>query len=368
MGYRAEIRAVEAAKRREQREAQKRQRELERRAKEQAKLSALEQAQLEVETHENQLEVLLSVHKEQGETWDWAALAAALPPPTPLKYSYHECKARQCAAVLPPRNRQAAETAIEQARLEDEQAFEHAKQTYVEDMAEWETLRNLAPRILAGETKAYTQALVEFSPFAEMSGLGSSIHFTVHTPELIECVLKVNGKQAIPSEAKTLTANGKVSVKPMSRGRFHEIYQDYLCGCVLRVAREIFALLPVETLLITAAADSFDSSTGQALEQSVLSVAIPREKIAQLGFERLSPSYAMENFLHRGDFKASRKSDAFQPITPLTPADIQATSIHDLGILDLFEKVRTVREEVRARIAELDAGTSNIPSQDIQSL
>ena len=66
MGYRATFRAIKAAERRSVRDAQKRHREFERQYKEQAKLSAIEQARLEVETHENKLEVLLSVHKEQG--------------------------------------------------------------------------------------------------------------------------------------------------------------------------------------------------------------------------------------------------------------------------------------------------------------
>ena len=66
MGEKATIRALLAAQRREEREAQRRLRELERQAKEQAKLSAIEQARLEVERFENQLEVLLSVHKERG--------------------------------------------------------------------------------------------------------------------------------------------------------------------------------------------------------------------------------------------------------------------------------------------------------------
>lgn len=83
MGPGASLRALEADERRRQRDAQRQQRELERRKKEQAKLSAIEQARLEVETYENRLEVLLSVHKEQGPTWDWTALAAALPPPCP---------------------------------------------------------------------------------------------------------------------------------------------------------------------------------------------------------------------------------------------------------------------------------------------
>ena len=60
--YRAEIRRLDAANRRNERDAKKRQREFERQLKEQAKLSAFEQARLEVEAHENALDVLLSVH------------------------------------------------------------------------------------------------------------------------------------------------------------------------------------------------------------------------------------------------------------------------------------------------------------------
>ena len=52
------------------------------------------------------------------------------------------------------------------------------------------------------------------------------MHFTIESAKLIRCELKVNGSQAIPSEVKTLTATEKVSIKPMPRVRFHEIYQD----------------------------------------------------------------------------------------------------------------------------------------------
>lgn len=85
MGWQATDRAMQAAERRQQREEQKRQRELARQTREQAKLSAIEQARLEVSTHENHLEVLRSVHKEQGQVWDWAGVAASLPPSIPQK-------------------------------------------------------------------------------------------------------------------------------------------------------------------------------------------------------------------------------------------------------------------------------------------
>jgi hypothetical protein len=367
MGWKATLRAMEAAKRRQQRESQKRQRELEQCAKEQAKLSAIERAYLEVETFENRLDGLLSIHKEQSEVLDWEEFAASLPPPPPQKKSYYELNTKQCLMVLLPNQKANSETAIEHARLHDEQAFQEELQTYSEQKAKWEKLKDLSRRVLAGDHKAYVEALVEFNPFAEMSDLGSSINFIVHDAKLIECVLKINGKQAIPAEVKTLTASEKVSIKPMPKGRFHEIYQNYLSGCVLRVAREVFALLPVDTVLITASADSLDSRTGQTVEQPVLSAAMPRSMFSRFNFDQLDPSDAMENFQHRGDFKASRKTDSFNTIVPLTPADIAHSSIEEMSFCNLLAAIKKMREEVKSKIAELNQVDGDTIPQTNQS-
>ena len=248
---------------------------------------------------------------------------------------------------------QQKEAAIEQARLQDEQAFQEAMQTYTNEKAEQEKLKDLAHRILAHEHHAYIEALVELSPLREISDLGSLLHFTVHSATLIECQMKVNNTQTIPTEVKTLTASGKLSVKPMPMGRFHEIYQDYVCGCMLRVAREVFAMLPVETLLITALADLLNWRTGHIEEQPVLSAAIPRTDVKWLNFEQLDSSKALEAFRYRGDLETSRKSSGFQPITPLTPADIAQNSIEDMGFHDLLANIQKMRDELKIKIAEL---------------
>ena len=346
---------MQATERKQQRESQRRQKELERQVKERAKLSTLEQARLEVEMHENRLDVLLSVHKEQGPVWDWTALASALPPIVPQKNSFHELRARQLIAVSPPNRNPYVHERVRHASLQDEQAYQEAFQAYSIQMADWEKLKNLARRVLAGEHKAYIEALAEFSPLAEITTLGSSLHFTVNDAKLIECVLKVNGVHAIPSEVKSLTSSGKVSVKAMPKGRFHEIYQDYVCGCMLRVAREVFAFLSVETLLITTRADVLDSRTGQLTEQPVMSAVMPRALVFGLNFDRLDPSDAVENFQHRGDFKATRKTGAFQPIMPLTPTDIARSSTEDTSLSDLFANVQRLREELKSEMAVLNS-------------
>jgi len=67
MGPKATLRAIQAADRRQQRGSQKRHRELIRQAKEQAKLTSIEQARLEVEVNESCYECLASHRsKHQG--------------------------------------------------------------------------------------------------------------------------------------------------------------------------------------------------------------------------------------------------------------------------------------------------------------
>ncbi len=343
MGWKSTLREVQAAERRQQRDAQKRLRELERQAKEQAKLSALEQARLEVETFESGLEVLLSIHKERGSAWDWHEVATALPPHPPRKLPRLEVKARMSVPQL----------SIDAARAQDERDFEEALQAHAAETTQWAQMKSLARRILAGEEKAYIEALIGLSGLTELSNLGSAIHFVAHNSKLLECRLKVNGKQAVPSELKTLTSTGKLSVKSMPKARFHEIYQDYVCGCALRVAREVFAMLPVETVLVTASVDMLDSRTGRAEEQPVLSVAMSRMEITRLDFDQLDPSDAVESFTHRGDAKASRKSGEFERIVPLSPSDLPQVCSEITDAKELLAVARQLRDELRTEIGKL---------------
>ena len=345
----ATMRKMEAAAKRQQREALKRQKELERRLKEQAKLTTLEQARLEVEAYENALDVLLSVHKEQSAPFDWADFASALPPHEPPRLARHELAAllrRAISGAVP--FVEDGKATVEEARGLDEREHEVAREDYEKDFAQWERMRSLARRVLAGEELAYTEAVSEFSTLSEIANLGSSIGMTLRRSKLIECALKVSGRDAIPKEMKSLTAAGKVSVKAMPKARFHEIYQDYVCGCVLRLAREVFALLPVETVLLTATVDDIDARTGHAAELPVLTVAIPRAVAAHLDFERLDPSDSLENFLHRGDVTASRKSGEFVEIVPLTPADLAQTQPENMGFSPLVARLRQFRIELSA--------------------
>jgi hypothetical protein len=365
MGTRGILRAVEAAARRDERDAQRRQRELVKRAKEQEKLSELEQARFEVETFENRIEVLLSVHKERGKSWDWLGILASLKPPEPQRYTSNEIRAKQTLAVLPVDRKEADQAMVEQAQATDERDFRDALESHSNEVADWKHLRHLARRVLDGEPRAYTEALAECSAFGEIAELGSSIHVTVHGPKLLECVVSVNGQQVIPGQVKTLTATGKLSVKAMAKGRFQEIYADYLCGCAFRVAREVFAVLPVDLLLVTASADSVDPKTGQEAQKPVLSVVFPRSKISELNFDRLDPSDAIAQFQHRAKFSGGRKSESFEAIVPLTPAEVVHEESASMTLDQIVAKAQRLMAELQAKTSELKRGpTVEIPEPE----
>jgi hypothetical protein len=311
MSWAAEQKRIEAARKREERASLKRQKELERMLKEHAKFSAQERARLEVEAFENSIEVLLSVHRDARPQLDWMAPLSALPPHRPL----HPDMA-----------------------------------AYEKEHAEWQKMRSLAKRVLAGEEKAYGEALRELSAFEELSTLGSSISFRVHHSKLILCELKVNGRDVIPAEVKSLTAAEKLSVKAMPKTRFHEVYQDYVCGCVLRVARESFALLPVDSVIVTALVSTVQASTGMNMDTPVLSVAFSRQSLARLDFGRLDPSDSMENFTHRGDAMASRKSGEFVAIVPLKPEELSGHEPAKPNLTDVLNRVRDLHSKISSKL------------------
>jgi hypothetical protein len=164
---------------------------------------------------------------------------------------------------------------------------------------------------------------------------------------------------------KTLTSSGKLSVKAMPKGRFQEIYADYLCGCAFRVAREVFAVLPVDTLLVTACAESVDPKTGLEGQKPVLSVVFPRSKISQLNFDRLDPSAAIAEFQHRARFSGGRKSASFEAVAPLTPADVVHEETGPMMLDQLVVKVQRLMTELQAKTSDLKRGPNlEIPATE----
>ena len=140
------------------------------------------------------------------------------------------------------------------------------------------------------------------------------------TSSIVEATIQVHEKHVIPKESKTLLKSGKLSVKQMPKTTYYDSYQDYVCVSLVRVARELFALLPMEVVIANATTPLLNTKTGHMAVQPVLSVVIPRATLEGAHLGTPDPSDAMSYFVHR---MQSRKTKRFLSTHRLKPSDLQ---------------------------------------------
>ena len=205
----------------------------------------------------------------------------------------------------------------------DEQANREAQQEHELEVREWQAIVELARGVLAQNRAAYERAIELVDPFEELRAFGTEVRIAGSgaRPDSMVADLDVAEQDIVPSRVKSLTKTGKLSEKAMPKGRSLEIYQDYVCGACLRVARELLALLPIDYVLVTANMQLLDTATGHDVATPILSVIVPRQIAARLNFERLDPSDSMANFPHRMSFK---KTKGFTPVERFDWEDIPA--------------------------------------------
>jgi hypothetical protein len=295
-------------------------RTLEREAKRRERERVAENVALKVNAYNEYIELISSFHKDCGDTWDWNKIRNSIPPNKPEKTNHNESKARLKLDSYSPnvfdkvvkRSEKKKEKLIEAVKL----AKQVDEREYQEELARYSKLvskSELAEMVLNGDTSAYEKAIEQAESMQELSILGT-ITFDAINSTLVDATLEVNSEEVIPDEIMTQLKSGKLSVKKMPKTRFYELYQDFTCGSVLRIARELFALLPIEKTIITAMGKLLNSATGHLEDKPILSVLIPRDSLSHLSFDLLDPSDSMKNFVHNMKFL---KTKGFQEVEKL---------------------------------------------------
>ena len=312
-----------------EREARRRQRELEQQRKELARMQELEKAQFEVSEFENYIDIVRSIHKDCAESWNWQEIKSSAPPEEPQPQQKNEMKAQKAFNDYAPsvvdkifrrieKRKSALLREIKKAKETDAIEHKQAHDEYLETYREWKTLTQIANEIYSGNAGVFIEAIKVANPFKEIEQIGSSVDFSVISGDMIECNLSVHDEKVVPKEEKSLLKSGKLSVKQIPTSRFYEVYQDYVCGCVLRIARELFALLPLDMALINAHSRLLNTKTGHIEDMPILSVLIPRKTLESLDFDAIDPSDSMNNFVHKMSFK---KGQGFYPVEVLSPSN-----------------------------------------------
>lgn len=310
------MRSYGAAVRRMEREQQRQTREAAKRFKELQKLQEIENAQQAVTDWERYVETIQSVHKNCTEPIDWQQIEETEKPIKPILETKNETVAKKKLNSFKPsffdkvfgstqKKIKRLTEQIEQAKQKDRKDFDIAYKSYLEKVKNWEELQEISAGIKRKEPESYKNALLYFDPFSDIGELGTKVNLNFEENH-IDIDLHVNSLDVIPDYELKQTLTGKLSKKNMPKTRYNELYQDHICSASMRIAREVFAYLPIDYARINAMSKIVNTKTGHLEEQPILSVIFPPETIESLNLETIDPSDSMQNFVHNMNFNKTK--------------------------------------------------------------
>ncbi len=156
----------------------------------------------------------------------------------------------------------------------------------------WEYYHTMAPKVLSGDIDSFLQLIYEVNPLEDLLAYGSEFEFGTDDPKKIEVEFSINEKAL--SEARNT----------MSRTEYNDLLQDYICSTCIRIARDMFALLPIRNTIVHAILDGV----------IVASVDFDRANLSKVKFGYIDPSEILGIFRHNMLFN---KATGFLPVTQI---------------------------------------------------
>lgn len=317
MSFNGTVRSLVAASRRYDRAEKKRKNELERRRKEFSRLQEVEQAHFLVEEYENHIGFLISFHKETTPPINWTGLLRMNPPPKIPYDRSNEFLAQTNLNNYTPsfldrklrkteKKRKALEKLVEESIKRDQKINETVFTQYKSEISEYEESKELAEKVLDGSKEAYDKAMRFFAPFSDLNGIGTKVSWGYVNSQYGYATLEANSKEVVPLQEKYLLKSGKLGSKQMAKRKYWELYQDHVCSSILRIARELFSILPLDKVVIDAKIQLLNPKTGYMENTVILSVLIPKQTLNSLNFEHIDCSDALENFVHHIRFSTTK--------------------------------------------------------------
>ena len=264
-----------------------------------------------VDDYNELIDQIRSIHDECSEPVDWIALRDKPAPFNPMYPGPFEVEARQVLESAKPslfgklvpaadkKRMQRLSDSVAEAREKDRQMY-----------SDWENLKKLAVQVLSGDIDSYFYVVSEMHPFEEILDFGSDFDIGTNLPDIMEVEFHAKTSKVVPNHVLSMTQTGKLSSKPMTKTMHFDIVQDYICSCALRIAREMFALLPINRVVIHAM-DTITDSGGNEFDDTVLSVLIERNQFEGINFDMIDASDTIESFKCNMNFK---KTQGLKPV------------------------------------------------------
>lgn len=317
MGWKGTVRSFAAAARAAEREAQ-------RHHKQAMKEQMVSDAAEAVEDWENYVDDLVSIHTEVSDAVDWLKITSTPYPEPPIFEPRHQDAAERALTQFKPKIshffkggseklKQTLQDTLRDAPRLDTEVHEAALRDHTGAVAEWESETDLAKRLVAGEVDAIKEVVAEMQSLSEDDLIGSGVEFTI-TPSLIHAKPEIHTDEIIPTVRRKQLASGRLSESKMPAGQFNELYQDYVASVALRVAGDLFHILPLPEIYVTCSVRMLNPQTGHQELTPILSVQFVRNTFMRLNLSQIDPSDSMGNFRHEMKFSRTKGFSSIKPL------------------------------------------------------
>ncbi len=183
------------------------------------------------------------------------------------------------------------------------------------DALVWQENITLAKNVLNKDVDAYLKVINQYSSMHDIAAFGSEFEFGSDDGNTLCANFLVNIKDVIPTIGFKQLQSGKVSDFTLKGSAYNDLAQDYVCSCMIRIAREVFALLPIDFLIVNAQDKIFDSSTGNQRDATILSTLFIRDGFDNINFEMIDPSDFVARFKSNQSFT---KTNGFKEVEELS--------------------------------------------------
>jgi len=306
-----------------ERTAKRNARENERKAKQKAKEASSKSSDEILEQYSDILEKATSLHKHCCDAIDWNNKINQYPQETVDITNYFEKKALEKKVKYKPsildklshsedKQFKKLDINIINAKNKDEDLYKNELKAYEIKLIAWKKNKEFSQSLLNKDPDSIKEVISSKLTLKNNEYIGKSIKVEINKGEIIVSELEVNSiDEIIPSFNLEKLKSGVLSKKDMPSVKRYGFYNDYISSAVLRLARELYAILPINDLIVNAIGKVLNEKNGHIEDSILLSAYIPKETLATLNFDLVDPSLCIENFKHNVNFK---KTIGFIPV------------------------------------------------------
>ncbi len=309
MGWKGTLRSINAEMNRQSRAADKRHRE-------HLKQAERDEASATVQNQADYLEEIVSLHNECRTDMDWDDIANEPEPQSPGNNKPLTMFAQNKLENFTPNlidkipkvkawRKKMLEKKLEKEKQQDEINHTQNIAIYEREKLEWDKTQRLSSTI-----KTDKDTLLEvFQEYLNVKDLpiGEDVKLTISDEMEVDVYLKVSPiEEIIPDEEYSLRQSGMLSTKRMAKGKALDLYQDHVCSALLRIAREVLGVIPMNVVRANAVMNAVNTKTGHLEDQIILSAIIPKATLETLNLNNVDPSNSFENFIHNMKFQKTK--------------------------------------------------------------